>query len=175
MPGRNPRAVLAGYRSRMVGNAFEEIIKGACLEYKQRGLADIGKTPEPMKPIGAPNPYGQFKACFTSTAQPDFQGTLKGGRSIMFEAKSTETGRMLQSRVTPDQTEYLDSHSGLGAVCFVLITFDMYRAYRVPWDVWGKMKQQFGRKYITEAEAKPFLVPRTHLGTCAFLHGIVEG
>lgn len=173
--GKNPRNVLAGYRSRAEGGTFERLIKEACFFYKAHGLADIEKTPEPMKPLGPPNPYGQFKACFTTAAQPDFQGTIKGGRSIMFEAKSTQTGRMQQSRVTDDQADYLDSHSALGAVCFVLITFNMIRAYRVPWERWRGMKQEFGRKYITEADARPFSVPMGSVGTYLFLDGILEG
>ena len=86
-------AQIRGKQARVAGGYFENIISASCDYYLSRGLAKIEKTPEPMKPLGAKNRKGQFLACYTKQAQPDYGGTLKGGRSIYFEAKHTDDER----------------------------------------------------------------------------------
>ena len=73
-------AQIRGKQARVAGGYFENIISASCDYYLSRGLAKIEKTPEPMKPLGAKNRKGQFLACYTKQAQPDYGGTLKGGR-----------------------------------------------------------------------------------------------
>ena len=87
-------AQIRGKQARVAGGYFENIISASCDYYLSRGLAKIEKTPEPMKPLGAKNRKGQFLACYTKQAQPDYGGTLKGGRSIYFEAKHTDDERI---------------------------------------------------------------------------------
>lgn len=70
----------AANRPGLAGSYFEAMISGSCDYYLDRGLAKIEKTPEPMKPLGPKNYKGQFLACYTKQAQPDYKGTLKGGR-----------------------------------------------------------------------------------------------
>ena len=89
-------AQIRGKQARVAGGYFENIISASCDYYLSRGLAKIEKTPEPMKPLGAKNRKGQFLACYTKQAQPDYGGTLKGGRSIYFEAKHTDDERIEQ-------------------------------------------------------------------------------
>ena len=84
--------------------------------YLSRSLAKIEKTPEPMKPLGAKNRKGQFLACYTKQAQPDYGGTLNGGRSIYFEAKHTDDERIEQRRLTQEQQDDLEAHHKLGAI-----------------------------------------------------------
>lgn len=155
---KDPRKVLQGMRSRAQGDQFEGQIAVSCSRHLDNDEADISKTPEPMKPLGRPNAYGQFKACYVKKAEPDFKGVIAGGRAIMFEAKSTATGKMEQSRVLPDQEKKLDAYMALGAHCFVLATFDGLRAYQVPWSVWRRMKEIYGRKYVTEEDVKEYAV-----------------
>ena len=73
------------------GQFFERAIKAACALYSERGRADVDKTPEPFRVLEKSRD-GIFKGRFTARAQPDFQGTLDGGRSIVFEAKYTTGG-----------------------------------------------------------------------------------
>lgn len=40
-----------GAVSRAQGAQFEQAIAGACDLYREKGMADIEKTPEPMRPI----------------------------------------------------------------------------------------------------------------------------
>ena len=74
------------------GHFFESAIKAACALYSDRERADVDKTPEPFRVLEKSRD-GKFKGRFTARAQPDFQGTLDGGRSIVFEAKYTTTDR----------------------------------------------------------------------------------
>ena len=75
--------------------------------YARMNVAYIEKTPEPMKPLGKPNRSGQFLACYTKQGQPDFKGTITGGRSVVFEAKQTDTDRITYDRLTDKQIEVM--------------------------------------------------------------------
>ncbi len=46
-----------------------------------------------MKPLRAPNQLGQFLACYTKAAQPDYKGTLKGGRPWSLKRNTRTTRR----------------------------------------------------------------------------------
>lgn len=88
-----------GAVSRAQGTQFEKAIADACDLYREKEMADIEKTPEPMRPIKRLE-GGRFVAIFEKQAQPDYKGTLAGGQAVMFEAKSTATDRITQDRVT---------------------------------------------------------------------------
>lgn len=150
---------IIGARSRASGQAFERLIDAACRWYQDNGIASIEKTPEPMRPLRAPNQKGQFLACYTSHAQPDYKGTLKGGRAIVLEAKHTATEKIEQSRITEEQTKAMEAHHRLGALVFVLVSFKLEEVYRIPWSVWRDMKQVFGRKYLTPKDIRGYRAP----------------
>ena len=97
-------------------------------------------------------------AVFEKPAQPDYKGTLQGGRAVVFEAKHTSTGQMEQSRVTDAQAKRLDQHQALGALCFVVAGFGSEEVFRVPWKVWRDMKAAFGRKYVTPKDLEEYRV-----------------
>ncbi len=40
---------IKGARNRIYGKAFEQIIETACRWYSDQGIAEIEKTPEPMR------------------------------------------------------------------------------------------------------------------------------
>ena len=84
------------------GHFFESAIKAACALYSDRERADVDKTPEPFRVLEKSRD-GKFKGRFTARAQPDFQGTLDGGRSIVFEAKYTTTDRLKWDVLTQEQ------------------------------------------------------------------------
>lgn len=66
---------------------------------------------------------------FEKPAQPDYKGTLQGGRAVVFEAKHTSTGQMEQSRVTEAQAKRMEHHQELGALCFVVAGFGSEEVY----------------------------------------------
>lgn len=148
---------MGGLKARNNGETFERMIERACLRYKALGLAYIEKTPEPMKPLNKANQRGQFLACYTKQAQPDYKGTLKGGQSIVFEAKHTDNNRIEQKRVTEEQAAALTRHESLGAVCFVLVSFRFENFYCVPWSVWAEMPQHFGKVSVNENDLLPYI------------------
>lgn len=149
---------IRGRQSRDIGNQFEKMVEASMLWYEERGQVCVEKTPEPMKPLGKADKWGRFLACFTKKAQPDFKGTLLGGRSVVFEAKHTDGDRINFDRVTDKQADRLEKHWKLGAASFVLVSFRLTMFCRIPWPVWRDMKELYGRKYMTEAECERFRV-----------------
>lgn len=149
----DPKRQLQGAVARAKGKRFEARLDFTFDAYRRAKSASITKTPEPMRVIQNVG-GGKFLCCFEKKAQPDYEGTIKGGRSVMFEAKFTDGDRMEQSRVTDTQRDYMDEKTALGARCYVVAGFGTGNVYRIPWDVWSHMKEHFGRKYITEADAE---------------------
>ena len=155
---RNVQRSIRGGQSRQAGAYFERMIGASLRWYSDKGVAEIEKTPEPMKPLGKPNQRGQFLACFTKAAQPDFKGTLNAGRSVVFEAKLTTSDRIEYKATTEEQNEQLERHYKLGAVVFILVAFNLQDFYRVPWPIWRDMKERYGRKYIKPSELERYRV-----------------
>lgn len=157
---KNPEMQWQGRVNRKNGEVLEQYILEACDYYRVHKIADIDKTPEPFKVLsgmkrlscGTPG----FEGVFAKKAQPDFKGTLAGGRAVVFEAKCSTTGRILQSEVTETQAESMKSHSALGADVFVIVSLDLTTFFRVPWGVWVTMKERFGHKYMNQADLSPF-------------------
>ena len=147
----NPKRQLQGAKNRAEGKAFEERLDAAFAYYADKGYALIDKTPEPFKIIKRLE-NTRFIGCFTKQSQPDYKGVIKGGRMVVFEAKYTTTDRITQDRISDAQWAYMTQATELGARCFVLVGFKSHRAYKVPWSAWVDMKEQYGRKYMTEKE-----------------------
>ena len=166
----DPRRQLQGAASKAKGKEFEDRLDEAFAYYWTHGFAIIEKTPEPMRPVQNLG-SGKFVAFFEKKAQPDYKGTIKGGRTVMFEAKFTSTGKMEQSRVLQGQADYLEGHQKLGARCYVIAGFGSGAVYRFPWNIWRDMKKHFGRKYVTEADVgiTAYLVPVTRDGVLLLL------
>lgn len=168
---RNIQRSQQGLQSRRAGEHFENMISASLRWYEDKGLACVEKTPEPMKPLRAPNRRGQFLACYVKAGQPDFKGTLTGGRSVVFEAKHTDTDRIEYSRLTDEQIEKLSTHHALGAAAFVLVSFGLQDFYRIPWEVWRDMKARYGHKHMKQPECEPYRV-QYMAGVLKLLEGI---
>ena len=151
------KAVMTGRRSKAAGEHWEKIIEVACQYYRLNGVAEIAKTPEPMRPIKSLG-QGRFVAYYVKMAQPDYKGTLAGGRAIVFEAKHTDSERLQQSVISAEQEQQLDQHMRMGADCFVMVSFGFRRFFKVPWAVFRNMKQEFGRKYIMPDDLQKYEV-----------------
>lgn len=155
--GKSPRNQIIGLHNKEAGEQFEKLIIAACDFYRDNGIAEIDKTPEPMKAL-YPIDNGKFVACFTKRAQPDFKGCEDGGRCICFEAKHTEQGEIKQSVVTEEQTKVLDRYSARKADCFMVVSFGFFTFHKIPWGVWKNMKRIYGRKYMTPADAEQYKI-----------------
>ncbi len=166
---------IQGAQARAAGEYFERLLSSSLEFYKSKGLANIEKTPEPMKILKpVPNMPGRFITCFEKQAQPDYKGTIAGGRSVVFEAKHTDADRIEASRLTQEQSDALELHSKLGALAFVVVSFGIQNVYRIPWAAWSKMKELYGRKYLKEDELKSFRLPMVGLSVVKILNGIVD-
>jgi len=153
--------VIRGRQNRASGQMFEKFIEEACELYKMCGIAAIEKTPEAMVPI---RPYGnrnsgQFVAYYSKQAQPDFKGCIKGGKTIMFDAKHTINDQIKQAAVSEKQKEMFDQYEKMGATCFVVVSLSLNDFYRVPWSIWKNMKEKFGHLYMSRKELEPYRVP----------------
>lgn len=155
--GKDPKRQLLGKIAKAKGQQFENRLDASFEYYARTGFAIIEKTPEPMRPARSLG-NGKFIAYYEKKAQPDYKGIIKGGRVVVFEAKFTSTDRMEQSRVLKSQAEYMDKHQALGARCFVIAGFGSGQVYCVPWKDWARMKELFGRKYVTEADLEKYKV-----------------
>lgn len=153
----DPKRQEQGRQNRAEGKEFEKRIDEAFAYCKSKGSAQIDKTPEPTKVIKRLK-GGKFIAVFDKKAQPDYSGTLKGGRSVKFEAKFTTSDRITADRVTDTQADYLAKAAALGAHCYILAGFSTGNVYKIPWEIWSEMKSYFGRKYVQEADLKQYQV-----------------
>lgn len=157
---QNTDRQLSGKRSQESGAMFEKLIDQACIYYADnKEIALIEKTPEPMRLASNKKENGKFSASFTKKAQPDYKGTLRGGKAIIFEAKHTDENKIKQCRVTKWQIDLLERHHRLGAKCGVLVSIKMQDFYFVPWCVWKNMKSLYGRVSMTSRELERFRVP----------------
>ncbi|MGI6155029.1 MAG: Holliday junction resolvase RecU, partial [Enterococcus lemanii] len=145
-------------KSNAQGKIFEKLIEMGCQKYAMLGKAFVEKIPEDFQPQEIDKKTKKAIGYYKSKAQPDFQGTLAGGRSVCFEAKMTNEKKINQSRVTKNQSACLDHHESLGAYVGVCCQINKTIAF-IPWKNWKKMKEEFGRKYITEEELKKYQVP----------------
>ena len=152
MNKKDPRRQMIGKASKVKGQQFEARLDASFAYYALKGYAIVEKTPEPMRPTKSLG-NGKFIAYYEKQAQPDYKGTIKGGRTVMFEAKFTAADRIEQSRVMPGQTDYMDRHQALG----------------VPWGDWKTMKERYGRKYATEADLEEYRVQISWNGTLLLL------
>ena len=142
---KDPMKQYQGAVSRAQGKHFEEYIDLSLRYYEQRGEAVVEKTPEPMRPTKDLG-NGKFIAYYEKAAQPDYKGTLKGGRAAR-----------------------LDDHLAAGAMCFVVAGFGNGDVFRIPWEVWRDMKTHFGHKYATPEELEAYKVPLGRNGVLLLL------
>ncbi len=169
----NVQRQLRGKKSKAAGGYFENMISRACTYYRDKNLANIEKTPEPMKVLKPmPRQQGRFIACFVKAAQPDYKGTIQGGQAIVFEAKHTDGSKIERSRLTAEQMSGLEKHHGLGALTFVVVSFRLRSFYRVPWPIWRDMKKLYGRQYVKQGELSEYEITAQG-GVIRLLEGII--
>lgn len=173
MTTKSDRSRYQGWRSNRAGRDFEALIERSLEWYAATGKARAEKIPEPVKVLSRPDQRGRFWACFTGAAQPDYKGVLLGGRAVAYEAKHTDTDRIEQGRVTPEQWDRLDEYHTLGAVVFVALSFGMADFYRVPWEVWRSMKERYGRKHVKPSDLEQYRV-KLFCGRLMLLDGLSD-
>ena len=171
---KNENRQIQGKANRSLGKNFEEQVEILCEIYKLNKLAIVEKTPEPMK-ILKHIESGRFETVFTKVAQPDFKGTIKGGRTVVFDAKYTESNKITYQALSENQRETLLAYDELGAMAFVLVGFSNGEIYHIDIKIWENMKKIFGVKHIKleELEKGNFKSKKLNNGIVDFL-GICE-
>jgi recombination protein U len=113
------------------GQALEKLIEVASDQYRIKGRARIDKVPTPMKTY-------KGKTFYDSKSTVDFSGTIKGGRSVDFDAKATKDPRLPvtdETHIRPHQIEYLREKHQLGGIAFLLVEFtEKNEHYVIPYD-----------------------------------------
>ena len=167
---KNPKRQLQGQINHFLGENFENRVTDICKCYEMNNLAKIEKTPEPMRVLQHIN-NGHFEAIFTKAAQPDFKGCIKGGKTVVFDAKFTESDRITYQVLSDNQREALLNYKELGAISFIIVGFSNGKIYKIGIDTWNNMKEEFGRKYILQQELdeKGLVVSKTKNGVADFL------
>lgn len=173
------KASIQGRRNKAEGAVFEADVKRSCENYEKEKIAFIEKTPEPMRIIGKFSD-AVFKAVFEKSAQPDFKGTLCGGRAICFDAKCTCTDKIQITSLTDEELRCLTIHRELGAWAGVLMCFihGNTKTYAmIPLSIFMSAKALNGHKYWTVDDVSKWKVKATMTGKgyiIDFLAGIVE-
>lgn len=158
-----------GKQNKVHGAMFENIISYSCKYYLEKDIAHIEKTPEPFHMIERKG--NLVTGYYEKAGQPDYKGVLCDGTGIMFEAKHTDTDKIMQNVVTATQWKSLDIYEKFGAKCFVMVSMGFENYYRVPWDVWKRMKELFKHKYMNKKELEPYKLKST-IQAVLFLEGI---
>lgn len=143
---------IKGARNKSSGELFERACDSLFGQLRARDFAHIQKTPEPLRVCGRTQKPGLFVAAFTKQAQPDYQGTIKGGHSVVIEAKFTECERIEQARITDMQAAELNRHEAMGAVVAVLVCFNFETYGLIPWNEWKRLPELVKRKSLKAAD-----------------------
>ena len=147
------------------GSRFEALIERACDRYREDGTAVIYKNSEPLKPRKKLGKGGAVSAYYQKKSVPDFTGVLKGGQTIMFEAKHvTGSPSMPFSRLQEHQEQYLIDFEDMGAQSYVLIGFDMTDFYMIPIDDYLNFKANNGKKSLNKNEIEDYRIEKTTKG-----------
>lgn len=147
------------------GSNFEMLIERACEQYQNDGIAIIYKNSEPLKPKRRLGKSGMVSAYYQKKSVPDFTGVLKGGQTIMIEAKHVIGKPSIPfSRLQEHQEQYLIDFGDMGAKSFVLIGFDMTDFYMIPIDDYLNFKENNGKKSLNKSEIEMYRVHNTEKG-----------
>lgn len=138
-----------------LGGLFEARLKIACDFYRQNQIAKIEKIAEPFKVLKTKR-NGRFEGIFTANAEPDFQGTLCGGYSIVFESKYTTTDTFKLSVLSEKQKESLKKHLELGAYVYVAVGIQE-RYFFIPFE-FLREKEREKKKSFKADDLKEFEV-----------------
>lgn len=141
---------IRGKRGKVYGDQFERLIELSCNRYASEGMAYINKTYPAFTTTGRKGRL--ITGFYGSTGQPDFVGTLKNGRSIVFEAKHTNTTNIEFKRIVPHQKHALKRHHELGAESFILIAFKLDNIYKISIKDWLELEKNIDKKSVNEKD-----------------------
>ncbi len=125
----------AGQRAAAAGAALETLLDAHHDTAKMLGLAEVRRVSPHVRHLGPGKVPGSFSAVWDGPGGCDRRGTLRGGRGLVVEAKSTASGNLTWSEFTPAELVDLAAAHQLGALC--LVVWELREAcavFAVPWD-----------------------------------------
>ena len=158
------------------GHFFEQQIERACNYYREKGIANIHKTPEPFRVIKKLS-AGRFQGQFLKKAEPDFKGVLSNGQAIVFECKFTTKDKISKSVLSENQEVELEKNYKLGAIVGVCICFAeglIERYFFIPYLAWYKMEVAIGKKSVSIKDIQQFEVQFDGRNGILFLDNILQ-
>ena len=109
------------------GMMSESIIEIACNQYRERNLAIINKVPTPIQVLSRQG--NKITGFFKGKSTVDFEGTLKGGRSVAFDSKETRGKNLPFKNIHQHQIDYLQDVSKMNGIAFILVSFTKLDKY----------------------------------------------
>lgn len=125
-----------------LGQRFERLVEAANREYEFKGRALIEKQEVAKAEVNG-------KMIYAKKGLPDFMGLMNGGRSVIFDAKSTrnKTSFPLNNLLKREhQLDFLYKAEQMGAAAFYLIEFAMLGRYFI-------LPANTARVYVEQARA----------------------
>ena len=131
----------AGQRAAAAGSALEASLDKHHTVALGLGLAEVRHVSPHVKHKGPGRLPGTFSAAFDAPGGSDYRGTLRGGRSLVAEAKSTQGATLAWSDFTEAERADMAAACELGALCLVLWwSAELAALFAVPWQAmpWKK-------------------------------------
>ncbi len=135
MPGANARNQLRGAKAQQAGEGWEAWLARQHQVARQRGIARIRKV-SPWVKILKKLGMGRFMVAFTGDNGCDYLGPLRGGRTLVAEAKASDDPRLGRSAFDQHQLDDLDAAAALGALALALVQLRVdgrLRRFAAPW------------------------------------------
>lgn len=132
--------VARGKASVEQGKDLESALTDQCDMLRRYGRADVEKKTNPLRII-RPLDARQFVCVKTKSETVDFNGTIKGGRAVYFEAKSTrQADRFPFALVGDAQIDFMRRHAALDGIAFLYAASLTHgREYVLPVDSVGRI------------------------------------
>ncbi|MDN8590963.1 Holliday junction resolvase RecU [Paenibacillus sp. 11B] len=147
------------------GMGFEAIITFSNERYDKLGLAVVNKRPTPVKVVKVAGST-VIEGYYEEPSTVDYDGIIKTGRGIAFEAKSIASLDRFQLKNLKDhQVEYLLKAHKMNGISFLLVEFrKQHKTYLLPYTVlrffWDAYKRKQGSSiHISDFDIHAYEVP----------------
>ena len=145
----------AGAVAHARGDAFEDVLAPHHAVAAAEGIADVRK-------VGAPVIVGRKgkPLRWAGVGPADYVGTMRGGRSLVVEAKSVD-GRLSLAHVAPHQRAHLDACAALGGLALLAVELRGKGVYVVEWTAapWRVMTRTV--REVVEVDGRKVKAERT--------------
>lgn len=148
LPGQRKRR-MDSEEAKGRGMGTEALVRAAAAWMRAHGVALLHKVPTEVvvhREKGLNKRTGQpitriVGAHFASPASVDFLGTLRGGRAVALEVKSTVAPDWSLHDMPEHQQGFAATWHGLGGLAFVVVHFTRTgQLYRVPWGAMAELR-----------------------------------